>query len=103
MEVTIDKRLQVISFYASLRGFLSERGTGTATTEVKLAQQLVYLEQQALYMVFINLRKARYRGAQEGEAQSGIYVGISLTATLAILSMSLEKGYTANASAAACK
>ena len=29
-----------------------------ATTEAKLAQQLVYLKQQALYMVFIDLQKA---------------------------------------------
>ena len=54
----MDKRLQVISFHDFLHGFLSKRGTGTATTETKLAQQLVYLEQLAFYMVFINLQKA---------------------------------------------
>ena len=34
------------------------RGTGTLTTEVKLAQQLTYIEQVHLYGVFINLYKA---------------------------------------------
>ena len=53
----MDKRLQAIEFHDCLHGFLTGRGTGTATTEVKLAQQLAYLEQQPLYGIFIDLKK----------------------------------------------
>jgi exonuclease III len=58
IEILMDKRLQVIEFHDCLHGFLTGRGTGTATTEVKLAQQLAYLEQQPLYGIFIDLKKA---------------------------------------------
>ena len=34
------------------------RGTGTATIEAKLAQQLAFIKQEALYSTFINLQKA---------------------------------------------
>ena len=47
-------------------GFLAGRGTGTATTEVKLSQQLAYIEQIPLYGVFIDLRKA-YDAMDQGE------------------------------------
>ena len=58
VEVITEKRLQIISFHDSLHGFLSKQGVGTTTMETKLAQQLAYLEQKALYMVFIDMRKA---------------------------------------------
>ena len=58
IEIIMDQRLQVIEFHGSLHGFLSGRGTGMATTEVKLAQQLAYLEQQPLFGIFIDLKKA---------------------------------------------
>ena len=58
VEIIMDRQLQVVKFHDCLHSFLSERGTGTATTEAKLAQQLAYLEQEALYGVFIDLRKA---------------------------------------------
>ena len=57
LEIVMDIRLQAIPLHDSLHGFTSGRGTGTATMEVKLAQQLAYIEQEALYMVFIDLRK----------------------------------------------
>ena len=41
-----------------LHGFLAGRGTGTAIMEVKLVQQLAYLEQVPLYGLFLDLRKA---------------------------------------------
>ena len=56
-EVLIDQRLQGIEFHNFLHGFLSGRGKGTAITEIKLTQQLAYLEQVPLYGIFINLRK----------------------------------------------
>ena len=58
IEILMDQRLQVINFHDSLHGFLSGRGTGTATIEVKLAQQLAYLEQQPLFGIFVDLKKA---------------------------------------------
>jgi hypothetical protein len=42
VEVLIDKRFLAIEFHDCLHGFLAGRGTGTATMEVKLAQQLAY-------------------------------------------------------------
>ena len=54
----MDTRLSSIKFHDCLHGFLSGRGTGTATTEVKLTQQLAYLEQAPLYGIFIDLKKA---------------------------------------------
>ena len=54
----MEKRLQEIDVHDSLHGFLSKQGTGTAMAEAELVQQLMYLEQQALYMVFIDLWKA---------------------------------------------
>ena len=58
IEKIMDKRLQIVQFHDCLHGFLSGRGTGTATIEAKLAQQLAYIEQEALYGIFIDLRKA---------------------------------------------
>ena len=58
LEVIMDKRLQVIEFHDCLHGFLTGRGTGTATLHVKLAQQLAYIEQEPLFRVFIDLKKA---------------------------------------------
>ena len=58
VEVVMDNRLKVLDYHDCLHGLLAGQGTGTATTEVKLAQQLAYIEQVTLYGVFINLRKA---------------------------------------------
>ena len=58
MEGIMDERLNSISFHDSLHGFLAARGTGTAVIEAKLAQQLAYLEAEAFYVIFIDLRKA---------------------------------------------
>ena len=49
VEILMDKRFSVIEFHDCLHGFLAGRGTGTAIMEVKLAQQLAYLEQEPLY------------------------------------------------------
>ena len=54
----MEQRLQVIEFHNCLHGFLSGRGTGTSTTEVKPVQQLAYLEQQPLFGIFVDLKKA---------------------------------------------
>jgi hypothetical protein len=52
-------RLAAIEFYPCLHGGgLPKRGTGTATIEAKLAQKLAWMEQEPLYQVFVDLRKA---------------------------------------------
>jgi hypothetical protein len=47
-----------IEFHPCLHRGLPKRGTGTATIEAKLAQQLAWMEQEPLYQVFVDLRKA---------------------------------------------
>ncbi len=51
-------RLGSIEFHPCLHGGLPKRGTGMATNEAKLAQQLAWMGQEPLYQVFVNLRKA---------------------------------------------
>ena len=58
MELLMDARLQVIELHDCLHGFTEERGTGTATLELKLAVQLAYMEQEPLYVNFLDLKKA---------------------------------------------
>ena len=53
----MDKRLVEIKFHDCLHGFLGSRGTGTATTEVKLTHQLDYMDQVPLCVIFIDLKK----------------------------------------------
>ena len=57
LEVFMDNRLKILDYHDCLHGFLAGRGTGTASTEVKLAQQLAYIDQVPLYGVFIDLCK----------------------------------------------
>ena len=57
-EMIIDKQFQVVDCHDCLHGFLSGQGTGTTMIESNLAQQFAYLKQEALYMVFIDPRKA---------------------------------------------
>ena len=54
----MDKRLQAIEFHDCLHSFPTGRGTGKATTGVKLGQQLAYLAHQPLYGIFVDLKKA---------------------------------------------
>ena len=58
IENVIDGRLQAIQLHDCLHGFMAGRGTGTATIEAKLTQQLAYLEQTPLYEIFVDLKKA---------------------------------------------
>ena len=41
-----------------LTGFLAGKRTGTATIEAKLAQQLAFVEQEPLYGIYLDLKKA---------------------------------------------
>ena len=58
VEGVMDAGLDILEFHDCLHGFVKSRGTGTATIEVKLAQQLAWFEQELLYGVFLDLRKA---------------------------------------------
>jgi len=50
--------MATIEFHPCLHGGLPKRGTGTATIEAKLAQQMAWMEQEPLYQVFVDLRNA---------------------------------------------
>ena len=55
----LDARIKgSIQFHDALHGFQSARGTGTAIIEAKLLQSLSVREQEALHMIFLDLRKA---------------------------------------------
>ena len=58
LEAQIVKQLAVIPYHDCIHGFIGGRGTGTATIETKLVQQLAYLEQALLYGIFLDLIKA---------------------------------------------
>ena len=58
MEMLIYNRLKKTELQDCLCGFIVDRSTGTAIMEVKLAQQLAYLEQVPLYGLCIDIQKA---------------------------------------------
>ena len=59
LEGIIDTRVkEKVEFHDCLHGFKQHRGTGTATIELKLWQELAALEQVPLHGVFIDLTKA---------------------------------------------
>ena len=47
-----------IAFHDFLHGFWEGRGTGTATLEAKLLQQLAALSEDFLYVIFLDMHKA---------------------------------------------
>ena len=47
-----------ITFHDVLHGFRAGRGTGTATLEAKLLQQLAAMREEVLYVIFLDLTKA---------------------------------------------
>jgi hypothetical protein len=51
-------QMGAIDFHPCLHGGMPKQGTGTATIEAKLAQQLAWVEQEPLYQIFVDLRKA---------------------------------------------
>ena len=51
-------RFSVIELHDCLHGGLSKRGTGTAIMEVELQQQFAWVEQEPLYQIYLDLRKA---------------------------------------------
>jgi hypothetical protein len=51
-------QLSVIKLHDCLHGGLPHRGTGTVIMEVKLQQQLAWVDQEPLYQIYLDLRKA---------------------------------------------
>ena len=47
-----------ITFHDFLHGFRAGRGTGTATLEANLLQQLAASGEEVLYVIFLDLHKA---------------------------------------------
>ena len=54
----LHRRLTAIKLHDVLHGFREGRGTGTATLEAKLLQQLAAMREEALYVIFLDLTKA---------------------------------------------
>ena len=47
-----------ITYHEFLHGFRAGRGTGTATLEANLLQQLAALREKVLYVIFLDLHKS---------------------------------------------
>ena len=59
MAVILHRRLTtVIKFHDALHRFREGRGTGMATLEAKLLQQLAAMREEVLYVIFLDLTKA---------------------------------------------
>ncbi len=58
VEKVMVAQLSVIKLHDCLHGKLPRRGTGTAIMEVKLQQQLAWVDQEPLYQIYLDLRKA---------------------------------------------
>ena len=57
--VILHRRLTaVLQLHDALHGFQEGRGTGTATLEAKLLQQLAAMREEVLYVIFLDLTKA---------------------------------------------
>ena len=55
----LNRRLTAsITYHDFLHGFRAGCGTGTATLEAKLLQQLAALSEEVLYVIFLDLHKA---------------------------------------------
>ena len=59
VEATIDTRMRAsIRFHKFFHGLCTGRGTGKAILELKLAQELASVDQDPLFLVFLDLLKA---------------------------------------------
>ena len=59
MGVVIDTRIKkAVTFHDVLHGFHIGRGMGTSIMELKLAQDLASVDQDPIFLVFLDLRKS---------------------------------------------
>ena len=57
--VVLNRRLtSSITFHDVLHGFRAGHGTGNATPEAKLIQQLAAMREEVLYVIFLDLTKS---------------------------------------------
>jgi hypothetical protein len=73
-------RFTALKLHDCLHGGLPRRGTETAIMEAKLQQQLAWAEQEPLYQIYLDLRKA-YDALDQGrclEILAGYRVGPNL-------------------------
>ena len=49
-----------ITYHDSLHGFWSYCGMGTAFLDIKLLQKVMYMREEVLYMIFLDLNKLYY-------------------------------------------
>ena len=57
----IDTQIKtVVQFHDVLHGFCAGRGAGTAIMELKLVQELASVDQDTLFLLLLELRKAYY-------------------------------------------
>ena len=57
-EILNRRLIAFITYHDFLHGFRAGCGTGTATLEAKLLQQLAALRGEVIYMIFLDLHKA---------------------------------------------
>ena len=61
VEAVIDTRIKsVVQFYNVLHRFCAGGGAGTAILEIKLAQELESVDQDTLFLLFLDLSKSYY-------------------------------------------
>ncbi len=80
VEKVMVAQFSVIKLHDCLHGGLPRRGMGTAIMEVKLQQQLAWVDQEPLYQIYLDLRKA-YDALDRGrclEILAGYGVGPNL-------------------------
>ena len=58
VEILYFQLTTAITYHDILHGFRAGRGTGTATLEAKLLQQLAAMREKVLYVIFLDLTKA---------------------------------------------
>ena len=58
LTLILHRRLAAIKLHDVLQGLREGRGTGTATLEAKLLQQLAAIREEVLYVIFLDLTKA---------------------------------------------
>ena len=61
-----------------LHGFRAGKGTGTAIMELKLAQELDNIDQDLLFLIFLDLRKAYYAPARDCCLEILVLVGYGI-------------------------
>ena len=58
VEAIVDNQIKtVVKFHDILHGLRAKRGTGTSITELNMFQELASIDQDPLFLVFLNLRK----------------------------------------------